>query len=86
MSELMDKILKGKEAWREELASLPFEEKIVIAERLRDLAKSIAAHPMRTRQLQNLEKVPPSAEKPESGPSIPDSPETQATPSSSPAK
>ena len=50
MSELMDKILAGKTKVRKRLADLPFEEKVVILEKLRDRSLLLAQNPLRTRR------------------------------------
>jgi hypothetical protein len=44
MTELMKKILEGKEASRRELAALPFEEKIALVKKMRDRDLLIAAN------------------------------------------
>jgi hypothetical protein len=50
MSELMDKILRGKEESRKRLAALSFEEKIALVEKMRDRDLLIAASPLRKQQ------------------------------------
>jgi hypothetical protein len=47
MSELMDKMLAGKRKAREALAALPFEEKLVLIEKMRDRSLLLAANPLR---------------------------------------
>jgi hypothetical protein len=44
MTELMKKILEGKEASRRKLAALPFEEKIALTKKMRDRSLQIAAN------------------------------------------
>jgi hypothetical protein len=46
----MDKILVGKRASRRRLAALPFAQKLVLVEKMRDRSRLIAASPLRRRQ------------------------------------
>ncbi|HZL78629.1 MAG TPA: hypothetical protein VFC17_07225 [Candidatus Limnocylindrales bacterium] len=50
MSELRNKILAGKRASRKRLAALPFAEKLVLVEKMRDRSLLIASSPLRRRQ------------------------------------
>ena len=49
MNDWMRKILESKRAARRELAALPFAEKLLLLEKLRDRSLAIAASPMRRR-------------------------------------
>ena len=49
MSERMQKILEGKRALRRQHVALPFAEKLVLLEKLRDRSLAIAASPLRRR-------------------------------------
>ena len=49
MSEWMRKILESKRALREQLKSLPMDEKVKILEQLRDRSLSISKSPLRRR-------------------------------------
>jgi hypothetical protein len=51
MSDLMDRLLREKDARRRRLANLPIEEKLRLMERTRDRARLIAANPLRTRHI-----------------------------------
>ncbi|MGD0814124.1 MAG: hypothetical protein ABSA83_11005 [Verrucomicrobiota bacterium] len=55
MNELMDKILAAKKRSRQQLAALPFTEKVRLVEMMRDRSLLIAKNPLRT---QNLRTVP----------------------------
>lgn len=50
MSEWMDRIVAGKAKSRKRLAALPFSEKIVILEKLRDRSLLLARNPLRARK------------------------------------
>jgi hypothetical protein len=47
MSEWMQKILESKRAMRQQLAALPFADKVKILEQLRDRSQIIAKSPLR---------------------------------------
>ncbi|HEY2330108.1 MAG TPA: hypothetical protein VGI63_09895 [Verrucomicrobiae bacterium] len=49
MSERMRKILESKRALRQQHAALPFAEKLVLLEKLRERSVAIAASPLRHR-------------------------------------
>jgi hypothetical protein len=51
MSDLMKRILEGKEKSRQQLAALSFEEKVALVEKMRDRSLAIASSPLR-RQIQ----------------------------------
>jgi hypothetical protein len=53
MSELMTRVLENKQKGREDLANLPFEEKIALIEKMKERGMAIAASPLR-KQFQNL--------------------------------
>ena len=50
MSDRMRRILESKRAMRKQLASLPFSEKVVLLEKLRDRSLLIASNPLRSRR------------------------------------
>ena len=57
MSELMKRILEGKERSRQRLAALPFEQKLELVKKMRDRDRLIAASPLR-KQAQRSESRP----------------------------
>ena len=57
MSELMDKILAAKKRSRQQLAALPFTEKIRLVEMMRDRSLLIAQNPLRIQSLRTTPVV-----------------------------
>jgi hypothetical protein len=53
MNEIMDKILAGKRESRKRLAALPFAQKLVLVEKMRDRSRLIASSPLRRRHKGN---------------------------------
>ena len=51
MSEWMRRVLESKREMRKRLAALPFSEKLVLLEKLRDRSLLIASSPLRQQQL-----------------------------------
>ncbi len=51
MSDWMRRVLESKRQTRKRLASLPFSEKLVLLEKLRDRSLLIASSPLRQQQL-----------------------------------
>jgi hypothetical protein len=51
MSEWMRRILESKRETRKRLAALPFSEKLLLLEKLRDRSLLIASNPLRQKQL-----------------------------------
>jgi hypothetical protein len=49
MTELMKKILEGKDATRKELAALPFDQKLALTKKMRDRSLLLASNPLRQR-------------------------------------
>jgi len=49
MTELMKKILAGKRESRKRLAALPFAEKLLLVEKMRNRSRLIASSPLRKR-------------------------------------
>lgn len=58
MSEWMDKAIEAKQRWREKMAALPIEQKLVILEKLRDRARLIARNPLRKKYDQSKNECP----------------------------
>lgn len=61
MNREMDRILASKNAFRQKLARLPFEEKIVILEKLRDQAKELGYGRSTARTRKNTAKNAPKS-------------------------
>lgn len=51
MSDWMRRVLESKRKTRKHLAALPFSEKLILLEKLRDRSLLIASTPLRQRQL-----------------------------------
>jgi hypothetical protein len=51
MSDWMRRVLEGKREARKRLAALPFSDKLILLEKLRDRSLLIASTPLRQRQL-----------------------------------
>ena len=54
MTETMKKILASKSESRKRLAALPFADKLVLVEKMRDRSRLIASNPLRKAQKQDL--------------------------------
>jgi len=59
----MDKMLAGKRKAREALAALPFEEKLVLIERMRDRSLLLGANPLRQPAEDTSGKVVPQGKR-----------------------
>ena len=64
MSELMDRILAGKRASRQQLAALPFAQKLALVEKMRDRSLLLAGSSLRRQRQANFSTSVPESHPP----------------------